>query len=270
MKRIFEVDGAAIACAEEGDGDAFVLVHGAGANRNYWRALATQLVGRGRRALAPDLYGHGETAPWPRAAERPYSYLDDVAVLERLTAELSEPFVLVGHSSGGAVSLEFAARHPERVRKLVVLEPMLPTVLDGVDDAAFAEVAGAYRQAHDAVAAGDHERAARLLFEYILGSDEWQRLPSATRAWMVAHADCTLCAHSRASLALRPEGSRYERIRCPVLLLHGEHTRAPYRRICEVVARRLPDVQATAIVGAAHNGPLTHTREFHRLLFSFC
>jgi pimeloyl-ACP methyl ester carboxylesterase len=55
-----------------------------------------------------------------------------------------------------------------------------------------------------------------------------------------------------------------------VLLLHGEHTRAPYRRICEVVARRLPDVQATAIVGAAHNGPLTHTREFHRLLFSFC
>jgi pimeloyl-ACP methyl ester carboxylesterase/DNA-binding CsgD family transcriptional regulator len=41
--------------------------------------------------------------------------------LEAVTADLKDPFTLVGMSQGGALSIAFAVRHPERVRQLVLI-----------------------------------------------------------------------------------------------------------------------------------------------------
>src|SRR5688500_6395257 len=70
------------------------------------------------RAL--DLRGHGDS-DWPKP--RAYSfatYAKDVAeVVEKLDLR---DFVLIGHSMGGMVSLHYAALHPGRVGKLVVVD----------------------------------------------------------------------------------------------------------------------------------------------------
>jgi pimeloyl-ACP methyl ester carboxylesterase len=44
----------------------------------------------------------------------------------------------------------------------------------------------------------------------------------------------------------------------PVLFLYGEKTRKPYKRICEILADKIPGSQITCIKGASHNSPLTH------------
>src|SRR5690606_40937726 len=63
MKQTFYFHDVAVTYTDEGQGAPFVLVHGAGANRNYWKSLAVELTNNlgAARIVAPDLFGHGET-----------------------------------------------------------------------------------------------------------------------------------------------------------------------------------------------------------------
>ena len=102
-------DGHALFYEERGTGDPpVVLVHGWCCDRTY---LAPQLehLAAHHRTVAPDLLGHGQSDK----PDQPYSigrYADEVAWLCG-TLGLEHPIV-IGHSMGGGVSLELAARHP--------------------------------------------------------------------------------------------------------------------------------------------------------------
>ncbi len=98
-----------------GPGPVFVLVHGWNCDRGYWRAQLDSLA-EGARLVAIDLGGHGESgtgrADWSIAA-----FGQDVAaVVDRLNITNA---VLVGHSMGGPVVLEAAARLDGRVLGVV-------------------------------------------------------------------------------------------------------------------------------------------------------
>jgi 3-oxoadipate enol-lactonase / 4-carboxymuconolactone decarboxylase len=103
-----------------GPGDAgppLLLVHGAAGGLYVWQEQITGL-GHSRRLIVPDLPGHGgsETLDPPftlaRVADRLVA-LADVLGVARL--------VPVGHSMGGAIALELALRHPDRVAALVLM-----------------------------------------------------------------------------------------------------------------------------------------------------
>jgi len=86
-----------------------------------WDKITLLLRQAGHRVIAPDLPGHGhDTTP---LTARPYErYVPSVcAILERQT----EPVILLGHSSGGAVITAAAERHPEHVSVLVYLAAFL-------------------------------------------------------------------------------------------------------------------------------------------------
>jgi pimeloyl-ACP methyl ester carboxylesterase len=110
-----------LAIGEQGDGDEpLVLVHGAGTSSAIWRRAMGPLV-EGRRVVAPDVPGYGGSPP----AGRGFA-LEEVT--ERLADGLEEagvpaPYDLVGHSMGGGIAILLAARHPERVRRLVLVAP---------------------------------------------------------------------------------------------------------------------------------------------------
>lgn len=102
---------------EHGEGEAIVLVHGVATSRAIWRHVTGPLAASGRRVVTVDVPGFGESEP-----AGPGFALEDVA--DRLIDELAlEEFDLVGHSLGGAVAVAAAARHPDRVRKLVLVSP---------------------------------------------------------------------------------------------------------------------------------------------------
>lgn len=111
-----------------GPGDAgppVVLLHGFGASSYAWRAVLPRLAEH-RRVLAPDLYGFGYT-------ERPedlanYTRTGQVLLVLGLLDALDHPTAhLVGHSYGGSLAVTLAARHPERVESLVLIDAAHPS-----------------------------------------------------------------------------------------------------------------------------------------------
>jgi pimeloyl-ACP methyl ester carboxylesterase len=116
------IDGPAHV-AEWGSGPVrIVLVHGLGGSHLNWMRVAPQLTRYGR-VLAPDLPGFGRTP----AAGHPTTVGGYADFLDRVIDQTcTEPVVLVGNSMGGLVALAEAARHPQRVAGLVLVDAVLP------------------------------------------------------------------------------------------------------------------------------------------------
>ena len=104
------------------DGPRVVLVHGLGGSHLNWDLFAPLLTPHAR-VLALDLPGFGRSEPGERRA----TVHANVAVLDRFLAEVAgEPVVLVGNSMGGMISILQAARSPESISALVLLDPAVP------------------------------------------------------------------------------------------------------------------------------------------------
>lgn len=110
-----------LAVHEAGPVDSYpvLLLHGLGATAATWAGFAAELAAHGRRALAVDLRGHGESS-WPGTGYAFGAMATDIAGL--IDALELAPVDVVGHSLGGRVGLEVAMRRPELVRRLVLEE----------------------------------------------------------------------------------------------------------------------------------------------------
>lgn len=104
---------------EAGAGAPLVLIHGNWGSSTWWEPVLERLP-KGRRALAPDLRGRGQS----RGPDTDYGIAsmasDIVAFADALALER---FDLVGHSLGSCIAMEIALAHPERLRSLVVVSP---------------------------------------------------------------------------------------------------------------------------------------------------
>lgn len=269
MTETFIHNRISIAYSLTGSGPVCVLAHGAGANRSYWKNLSQALTQR--QIIMPDFFGHGETPAWqsPSDIQRRYSYQDDVSLLSALIQKFDSPIDLVGHSSGGSICLEYARQFPDRVRRIVLIEPMLPTVLKETAIAAWSEIFSAYERAHAKVDCGHFTEAAHDLFEYILGDGEWELLPDKVKNWMSKNVHSTLSAHSRASLAHAVPPEAYSTVQMKTLVIYGAKTRDPYKVMCQELAQLLPSSQLEEISEASHNLILTHTVIANKIVKEF-
>lgn len=106
---------------DEGIGPPVILVHGIASSSVTFELLIPRIVDR-HRAISIDLLGFGES---PAPADCRYTIEDHVAALSNTTNSLGldEKFVLVGHSMGSLISTRYAATHPNRLTKLVLVSP---------------------------------------------------------------------------------------------------------------------------------------------------
>jgi pimeloyl-ACP methyl ester carboxylesterase len=128
----FQFEGNRIAYDEYGTGDrVLVLVHGLLMNSRMYERLGPAMAERGNRVVCVNLLGHGASDGPP---ELPYysmsSFADQVlALLDHLDVDQG---VIGGTSLGANVSLEFAARTPDRARALFIEMPVLENALVAV------------------------------------------------------------------------------------------------------------------------------------------
>lgn len=119
--------GGAMAVLDWGDPGRpvdLVFAHANGFNALTYRTLLAPLAQR-FRIQAPDLRGHGATT-LPTATEARRGWGDHGADLAALLDTIDgPPVVLAGHSMGGTASLLTAALRPERVRGLVLADPVI-------------------------------------------------------------------------------------------------------------------------------------------------
>jgi lipase len=221
-----------------------VCLHGVTSWGGHFRELAERL-GATHRVLAPDLLGHGGS---PR--EPPWR-IDDH--LEAITGSVEgAPRVWLGHSFGARLAFEHAARHPDAVERLVLLDPAI--VLPGHVALWAAENARPERRYPSFEEAIDRRyeesqlhRAPRPLVEAELrghlteneDGDGW-RYRYTQAAVVTAHAE----------LATVPP--RFASVRLPTLLVLGADSYLPYDHLLDAHRAALGNLLEVVSVPGGH------------------
>lgn len=116
-----DVNGIATNYHDVGEGDPVLLIHGSGPGVSAWANWRTVLpeLSKQHRVIAPDILGFGYT-------ERPDGVTYDMATwTEHLVGLLDalglDRVAIIGNSFGGALALNVATHHPDRVSKLVLM-----------------------------------------------------------------------------------------------------------------------------------------------------
>lgn len=208
------VDGGSLAVQEwpGSEQDAVVAVHGITANHAAFHALADALPDV--TLIAPDLRGRGasRTLPGPYTLDQ---HADDVLAV--VAAASAAPVTLVGHSMGAFVAVLAAARRPDLVRSLVLVDGGLPLPLGrGTEEERVQATLG------PALARLDLTFPDRAAYH-----DFWRAHPAFAHSWsdaIAAYADADLTGDAP---RLRP-GANPEAVGVSAreLLEHAGHTAA--------------------------------------------
>ncbi len=118
---------------QQGTGTPVILIHGVAASLHDWDDLIPELSQRGYASYALDLLGHGDS---PRLESRAYQMdwvLDHFSHWMK-SLRLTEPAILVGHSLGGYIALDYARRVSAWTKGLILIDPFysltqLPSLL---------------------------------------------------------------------------------------------------------------------------------------------
>jgi pimeloyl-ACP methyl ester carboxylesterase len=106
-----------------GKGDAVVLLHGWPETWYEWRNIIPELIANNYTVIAPDMRGLGDS-------EKPQTGYDTKTLAEdiyQLVKKLGySKIYLVAHDWGGPVAYSYAAAHREDVRKMIILDTLLP------------------------------------------------------------------------------------------------------------------------------------------------
>jgi len=130
---VFHHGPVELACLDEGQGPPIVLVHGFGSSKEVnWvqPSWLTTLKGAGRRVVALDNRGHGQSTKLYDPAE--YHTTKMAEDLRALLDHLGVPRAdVMGYSMGARIAAFFALAHPDRVRSMV-LGGLGSHLIDGV------------------------------------------------------------------------------------------------------------------------------------------
>ena len=239
-------------------------LHSSASSPRQWNGLA-QTLGNAYRFAAPPLIGYGDAPDWQY--QRPLSLDDEAQRIEPLIEAEREGVHLVGHSFGGAVALRLALRNPERVRSLSLYEPVLFSILN--DEAVDRPEVNAVRIAiRRSLYSGRKAFAAKVFVEYWSGPGAWDALDVRRQEAIIERmrkVDAEFDAVNCNQITL----DEFRAIGAPVLLLQGENTRRPARRIADLLGTVLPDAARKLVRGAGHMGPITHAAEVNTRIGAF-
>ena len=106
----------------QGMGAPVIMVHGLAASLHDWDFLLPELAKAGYAGYALDLLGHGDS-PKPDSRSYQMEWLSEHFETWLDSLNLTEPVILIGHSLGGYLVLEYARRFPARTRGLILVDP---------------------------------------------------------------------------------------------------------------------------------------------------
>jgi pimeloyl-ACP methyl ester carboxylesterase len=241
-----KVNGVELQYEVVGSGEPMLLVHGAHI-ADALRPLVTepalerfQRIRYHRRGLG------GSTYP---VDARPTSVAvqaeDAVGLLDHVGADRAH---VVGHSLGGAIAMELAARHPARVASLVLLEPALLMAPAG---AAFGRALAPLIERYEA---GDAEAAVHG-FLALVGDRNWHAIIDKTVPGGIAQAVKDAATFFEMELpgprwTFGPE--RAAAITCPVLSVLGTQSSLLFVESRQLLHTWFPACQDADIAGATH------------------
>lgn len=219
------------------DGDPLVLMHGGGTTSAVWFANVATLS-RERRVFAVDRIGEAGRS---ECGDRPIGSIDDLldwldGVLDGLGLARAD---ICGHSYGGWIALAYALRAPERLRKLVLLDPTQ----------CFTGYKVGYLLHAVRVLVRPTARHARAFLAWETGGAD------IDRAWLDLYGLAAEFPRAPIVRGKRPKPRLLRDLTVPTLVLLAGDSRAHAIKRVETTARRhLPHVQTAVLSDLSHHG----------------
>ncbi|MFH1133953.1 MAG: alpha/beta hydrolase [Nanoarchaeota archaeon] len=244
-------------------GPTLVFLHGWGLNWTAWKEEISYFSKEGYSTLAIDLRGHGLSGK-PMKAERYHMNWFTHDVKEVVKKHGLKDIILVGHSMGGMIALNYYALFPK-------------------DVAAMALISSTYKSVLDEGSAKRLNPFLRHLFDYL---ERRERPQPRTRSdvdlsRIRSRSDYRIFLESVRAMPMRSviaclEGmtlfnmkALLRRIKVPVLVLYGEGDRVRSLEESRFMKRRIPHAEITVIKRAGHNITITSPAALNRRMLDF-
>ncbi|TPG54067.1 alpha/beta fold hydrolase [Sphingomonas glacialis] len=265
------------------NGRTVVLLHGKNFCSATWQDTIINLAANGYRVIAPDQIGFCKSS-------KPTGYQYSFAALATLTRGLLDQagagkVLLVGHSTGGILATRFALLYPQRIERLVLVNPLglNDTLAHGVP---YTEL-GALRQEEaktDAASIKAYQLRNYYHGEWRPAYDRWVAMLAGQYAG--PDGDRVRDAQARLSdmIETQPVAAELDRVRAPVSLIIGQRDLTAFRantapaplraqvqtvpQAAESAVRRFPDARIVRIPGAGHAPQVEDPATFGRLLLA--
>ncbi|WP_329060246.1 alpha/beta fold hydrolase [Streptomyces sp. NBC_01429] len=257
-ERVVERESVRLVCRDwGGDGRGLVLLHGLAGHAGEWDALAGPLSSV-YRVVAVDQRGHGVSGRFPSDVSKD-AFVEDVAVVANQLG--LERVVLVGQSMGGHTAILIAARHPELVRALVVIE----ADVGGPDP----EWPGHIRRWFDSwpVPFPSRDAAVRFFGGGAIGTGWANGLEERGGQWW-PRFDRDVMVQSVADTAKHSYAHEWEGVTCPTLLMLAQSSFISPARVDELMRRRVP-AMSVSIPGTRHDLHLEQPEIVYDLISQF-
>jgi pimeloyl-ACP methyl ester carboxylesterase len=258
-------DGVELRYEVLGEGEPVMFLHGGMAGRDAFdrqRPLADHF-----RLVLRDLRGHNRCA-WGDPPDYGLETTEHDDLLRVLDAEEIERAHLVGHSSGGAIAFAFARRCPDRVRRIVLIEPTLLALAAVSSQPDADSLTRRLRELIGVAGRQGNRPALRGLLDTMAGAGWEERTRPATLAQLHAAAPIVV-PHLQALLDLQVSPEDVQELAPRVLYLFGAETVWTYRAIAGVIAGLVPPEHCQVFEDAGHGVHRQRAAEVNDLIRRF-
>ncbi len=212
-----------------------VILHGWGSDLSRWRPLVKKLESAGIKVFLPKL---------------PEDKVRNIADFSRWIFDETKnlpPFFLLGHSFGGQVAINFAAHHPDRVKKLILVASAgvrRPSLKRRILAPLAKLLRGRVR-----------EKAKSWLYRLLLATDYYQANPQMRK--------------TMALILTEDQQENMTRIKTPTLIIWGEADRYTPLKDGRLTHQLIKHSRLDVIGGATHGLPFTHAEQIKEKILWF-
>jgi pimeloyl-ACP methyl ester carboxylesterase len=265
--RFIEVNGTKLHYLDYGAAGRrpMLCIHGGAAHAHWFDFVAPGFTAD-HHVLALDLRGHGDSA---RAEPSSYVWKTFAADVDAFVEKLDlRDFVLVGHSMGGMISLVYAATHPGRIGRLVIIDSIMLMPMERVTR---------MREFGTRPAKG-YATQEELVERYRLEPAGPQLAAPEVLRRMALHSgsqDTDGLWRHKADRGVYANFSQiaglplWEKVKVPALVIKGEHSNRFTPEVLAEVRARAPQVQMAQVPASDHHITLDNPRGFIEVVREF-